>query len=159
MNNPQRASKVADIYMQEKTYDLHRSRLRDIKTKPHLREYLENEASSMDQYYGQLRRYKRETKQRQSSELQHENDKLVHKLIEIEKSRYEEPAESPERHFNSYWTERRLKQHRLDENMSLVQRLISTESLVPTLKELKKSYRKNRKLSENCKRFPSIMQH
>lgn len=49
-----------------------------------------------------------------------------------------------------------MRKHRLEENMGLVQRLISTESLVPKLRELKKDYRESRKLSENCKRFPAI---
>lgn len=134
MNNPQRASKVADIYMQEKIYNQHKSRLRDISRKPQLKPKLESEAESMEQYLSQLHRYKRETKQRHSFELQHQNDKLVHKLIEIESYRYEPPEGEHERHFNSYWTERKLKRSRLDENLGMVQRLISTESLVPTLK-------------------------
>lgn len=46
-----------------------------------------------------------------------------------------------ERHFKSYETEQWLKHRRLGENMTLVQRLISTNTLVPTLKGLKKSYR------------------
>ena len=93
MHNPQRLSKIADIYMQEKVYDMHLSRLRNIKGKPNLKEYLDHEAESMDQYLGQLRRYKRETKQRNNNHLQQENDMLVHKLIDIENSRYQEPQE------------------------------------------------------------------
>lgn len=37
MHNPQRASKVSDIYMQEKVYNMHLSRLREIKGKPQLK--------------------------------------------------------------------------------------------------------------------------
>lgn len=85
--------------------------------------------------------------------------RMVHKLIEIESSRYKDAVEEGEKHFNSYWTERKLKQVRASENSSLVHRLLSTESLVPSLKELKKEYRRNRRLSENCKKFPAIRQH
>ncbi len=59
MNNPQRVSKVADIYMQEKVYNMHKHRLREISCKPQLKDYLDNEASWKEQYFGQLRRYKR----------------------------------------------------------------------------------------------------
>jgi len=44
MKSPQRASKIADIYMQEKVYNMHKNRLREIRCKPQLKEYLDSEA-------------------------------------------------------------------------------------------------------------------
>lgn len=44
MYNPQRRSKINDIYMQEKVYVDHVKRLREISRKPNLEKYLSQEA-------------------------------------------------------------------------------------------------------------------
>ena len=82
MFNPQRKNKIADIYMQEKYYKIHKDKMKKIGASRAKKVHDEQEEQS--NYLVRLERTKEEIKNRLSSNLREENRRIMHKLVDVE---------------------------------------------------------------------------
>lgn len=85
MFNPQRKSKFVDILMEEKSFQLHLTKLSAIRHSSSPASQREQEERLQERYLERIHHSKQEVKTRLNSNLHKENHRLMQKLVQTER--------------------------------------------------------------------------
>jgi hypothetical protein len=160
MFNPQRKSKLADIYMEERTFQLHLEKLGSIRRSASPRDLRLEEERSQRRYLSRLQMSKKEVQGRLKGDVDRQNHKLLGKLTETDRRHDEHPeSKGQKKHFNSYFNSRRESQRIRGENTGIISRMVQRQSAVPSLGELKKDFKQSKRYGKMVRKLPSILKH
>lgn len=84
MFNPQRKSKLADIYMDERAFHLHLDKIARIRGSASPASQRMADESQQERYLRRLRQSKQEVKERITSQVAQENHRLFLRLLETD---------------------------------------------------------------------------
>jgi hypothetical protein len=81
-------------------------------------------------------------------------------LIETDRRPDENPEiDTPQKHFNSYFNSRRESNRIRADNFGMISRMINQASVIPTLQEMKRDFKQNKRYAKMVRKLPSILKH
>lgn len=162
MFNPQRKSKLADIYMDERAFHLHLDKVARIRGSvgaghASKRQMAEDQ---QERYLRRLQESKQEVKERLTNQVAQENHRLFLKLMETG-ARPEESPEHPQRrrHHNSHFSSRQQAERIRNDNCGIITRMLNQTAVVPSVASMKRDFKQSRRYEKLVRKLPAILKH
>lgn len=158
MFNPQRKSKLADIYMDERNFHLHLDKISKIRGS--VGPFSNRQAEEQERYLKRLRESKQEVKERLTNQVAQENHRLFLKLMETGARPEDNPELPPKRrHHNSHFSGKQQAERIRNDNCGIITRMLNQTAVVPSVVKMKRDFKQSRRYEKLVRKLPAILKH